>query len=499
MNLSLRLAAALTLFATPCAADLITGRVVDSFGNPVSNVNLDVESLTGPDPDPMNDFTDLAGNFATTIPSGVYRVIFNPPDPPVTTHLRVELENVVVVGTADLGTIVLPPGVGISGRLVSPGGLPVGDADIDAVDPLTGEDVPLASDNVDAFGNFNLAVPADLILQFEPRPPLIGQLYAPRELELSLAGSTNLGDIVVQPGVEITGTVLGGGLPVPQVDFDVVDSVTGEELFTPADNTDALGAFRLVVPVGNYDFEVCPPPATRFLATRAASIPINASVDVGTIPLTAGALMSGTVTDCQGRPIPGVDVDVLRQPSLSPVFLCADTTDETGFYEVVVPFALQAVVFEHPVFGVQGIPGLNPLGDFVQNGMLDCCPPGSAILRNGSGSNPILFQAASAPGIGDPWQVSVDTSGRPAGVLAIFGYGGGGSGIFVPGSGEILIDPGTPQLFVEIVNHGGAPTNVTFPIPDTLELCGAQATTQALVFGGPDPIFTNAVDVVMGE
>jgi len=368
------------------------------------------------------------------------------------------------------------------------------------VDLVTDTDALLQSDNVDAFGNFSLAVPPNLLLQFEPRPPLVGQAYAPRELELHLSGDSDLGNVVVQPGVRVTGRVTDTtGAAAVNVDFDVLDPVTGEELYTPGDNTDGSGNFRLLIPAGTWDFEVCPPPGVALLATRAGSIPVPGDVNVGTLVLSPGFRMSGRVTDCAGRPVEGVDVDSIRLPGLTAVFLCHDSTDELGNYAVVVPPGSQAVVFRHPVLGTDVITGLSPTADFVQDGGLDCCPPGSVTSRNGGGSNPALYQSTTPPGIGDPWSATIDTTGFPAGVLALVGYAGPGAGIVIPGSGEVLIDHLSPRVFLQVLPHAGGPTAIGMTLPDSLELCGAFVATQALVFGGPTPVFTNALDLVVGE
>ena len=81
-------------------AEVISGRVVDSLGNGVAGVNIDVLNFgSGGDPDVFNDGTDANGFFTTTVSeAGIFHVYFKPPPPPTTTHLVLEEPDVVVVG-----------------------------------------------------------------------------------------------------------------------------------------------------------------------------------------------------------------------------------------------------------------------------------------------------------------------------------------------------------------------------------------------------------------
>ena len=59
-------------------AELITGHVVDIFGNGVQGVDIDVENEgSGGDPSIFNDGTDATGFFSTTVSDfGVFNIEF---------------------------------------------------------------------------------------------------------------------------------------------------------------------------------------------------------------------------------------------------------------------------------------------------------------------------------------------------------------------------------------------------------------------------------------
>ena len=82
---ALALATFLLLTAT-ARAQAISGRVVSSTGAGVPGVNIDGFDSGGNEITLLNDGTDAAGNFTTTVVDGpgVYTFVFYPPAPPTT-------------------------------------------------------------------------------------------------------------------------------------------------------------------------------------------------------------------------------------------------------------------------------------------------------------------------------------------------------------------------------------------------------------------------------
>lgn len=371
----------LSLLASPAAADLITGQVVDPNGVGVSGANLDAfDLINGGQATLVNDGTDANGFFSTTIAPGVYRIVFKPPAPPSTTLLIVEVNNVVVTGTKNLGTILLPLGVSLDGRTVDVNGFPMANVNVDVVHLGTGQQVSLQADHTNAFGSFTIAVPTTPIeVQF--KTDNVSPTLAPMAMQLTSSTNTDLGDVTLEPGFFLEGRVArSAGQPVVGADLDVLDSANGAQLFTPKDNTDSGGDFSVVVPAGTYTVEICPRTADGLVATELLMLSIVDDTDVGTITLQGGVTLAGTITDSLGAPVQNADVDVRDSASGLALLLCNDNTNASGNYSVVVPTGTFAVTFSPPGSTCLDVHlGVLISGNTMLNGMLldspDVTPP----------------------------------------------------------------------------------------------------------------------------
>lgn len=400
---------ALALLALPTQADFITGRVVDSFGVGVNGVDIDVKNLGGGGTPPIfNDGTDALGNFVTTVPAGLYRVTFTPPIPPLSSHLVTEVEDVIIVGTKDMGTIVLPPGVLVSGSVRNPANLPIAGVNIDVIDLTTGENLILAGDLSNAFGDFVVAAPAGPIeLRLNPSG-VLGPVLAPRALSLQLAGATDVGTVKFEPGFRISGTVLGpGSVPIEDADFDISQARTGDPLYTPDDNTDPFGAFSIVVPAGRFRAELCAVNGEQLVGRVIKNIAVNADTNIGVLEMEAGVVLSGTVRAFDGATVAGADVDADRSDG-TPIHLCADNSDQFGNYSVIVPSDVLSLEFDPPGFalplGTQDVSGVNVVGNTVFNASLPACPFGTSVGTGTPGTGamvPSLDPFGGAPRAGN--------------------------------------------------------------------------------------------------
>ena len=168
MRLSI-LSLAFILTAPTTQADIITGRVLDAAGQPVHGCNIDmIDAVTGDEMAISNDSTNAMGIFSIVVPTGLYQVTINPPQPPVTVSLVETLNDVVVVVTQDLGDIHLTPGGLLSGTILLPGGLPAAGVNLDIEMPDGSEYIP-AWDGTDLLGKFAVVAPqGDVFLQIRP-------------------------------------------------------------------------------------------------------------------------------------------------------------------------------------------------------------------------------------------------------------------------------------------------------------------------------------------
>lgn len=510
LSVVLALFSLFSLLVSSVSAQSITGRAVDSTGVGVAGVNIDgFDAADGSPVCLVNDGTNANGFFTTTVDSGagVYRFVFKPPPPPGTTLVMVELDNVVVVGTTNLGNIVLPPGVSLSGRTKDVNGFPVANVDLDVVDLGTGQEMPLQEDRTNAFGNFTLAVPTTPIeVQFKTDG--LSPRLAPLALELTLSGNTSLGDLALLPGHLLEGTVQrSGGVPVSGADIDVLVSATGDKLFTPNDNTNSAGIFSAVVPDGTYTLEVCPKPANLLVAKEAPAGVVNGDTNVGVITLDNGVVLSGTIMDFLGTPVQGADVDVRDSTTDASVVLCSDNSNTSGGYSVVVPTGTFSVTFRPAGdcasgLGQHRIAGVVISGNTVLGGVLpDGTATGAVFAGDGINADTIAPIAAR---IGATWSAPL-TIGHSHGasgtlVLKIRSSTSNGANVRSPYGGRLTEFLIAGPLIASIPgSHNGASGGIApLLIPNNSALVGRSWAAQYIVVGGGFVDLSQAVFGIIG-
>jgi len=501
---------ALLLLGAPAWSQSITGRVISSTGSGVAGVNIDAFRVSdGVEAQLSNDGTDASGNFNTTVDDGpgVYRFVFYPPPPPTTTHLVGERDNVVVAGTVNLGNVALGAGVSVSGRTVRNGSIPVADVTLSVIDGPSGGTVLLGQTQTTAFGTFNVAVPAHAI---ELRLDATTSAFelGSKAFDLTPAGNTALGDILLPPGFTVTGTVrTTGGSAVTGADLDFELSSTGAEAYTPGDNTNAAGTFSVVVASGTYDIEICPKPADPLATGLISGQAINSDVNLGIITLQNGVTLSGTITEFGGGPATNADVDVLVSSTGQQVPLCRDNTDATGHYLVRVPTGTYDVRFiciecQSPLAWDEHL-DVVVAGNTVLNGSLPELPAATSAVWAGDGINADSVAPVDIV-LGAAWSAPL-TIGHPHGgggpvTLKVRSTTVNGPNLPSPVGGrptEILV--GGPILSTFGGNHNGSTGGIA---PQTVPLDGALVglnwAAQYTVVGGGFADLSKAVFGTIG-
>lgn len=286
------LGAMLLALGSPAMAGVIKGRVVDQNGHGVQGVDIDVETLGGADVEEISsDGTNAQGSFSTNVPDGLYVILFNPPAALQDSLLTAVIENVVVSGTVQLGKVKMFAGVPLSGRVLGPGGLPVAGVDIDVVELASGQDLVVPGDLSGADGRFEIVVPNTAVeVQFETAQ-LAGPTLAPTSVTVESQTSVDLGDVELTDGFTLSGTVSGpGGVPVSGADTDVFVAGTQQRMFTPQDDTDAFGAFHVILPTGTYDLRIDPPFDAGVLTGHVDAVTLSGDTNIGPIELEGGVL-----------------------------------------------------------------------------------------------------------------------------------------------------------------------------------------------------------------
>ena len=384
------------MLANPTQAQFISGFVTDTGGTPIPFVDIDVFNSQGNEVCFANCGTNPDGSFLVTLPAvGVYTVSFRPPPPPVTTLLTAIVQDVVVIGTTDMGVVTLDPGLVFSGRVVDQGGVPLGNVDVELSNFGSGAVLPLSGNKTDLFGNFELVVPPGTYSVQLDGVAVLTTVVAPQVFPQAIFADTDIGDVAMEPGFHVQATFLGpGGFPILGVDLDAEDRVTGEKMLTLHDNSDESGALDTILPAGRYDLLFCPPEGSALIAAEVTPVNLGAPLNLGVFNLTTGVLLTGTVTGITGEVIPGTDVNLSVSVGGQPVALCNDNANAEGLYAVIVPTGTFDLLFTAPktsLFGTKLVKNVTITGptivDVVIGSYLDtrdtAGPPGSPISPTG--------------------------------------------------------------------------------------------------------------------
>jgi len=235
------------------AGVLLTGRAVRLTSTPVANVTLSV--IDGPTGAPVlqNQLkTNAFGTFSLAVPAHEIELRLD-----ATTSAFVLGSRALVrtpTGALALGDVHLAAGAVVTGHVQRTNGSAVAGCDLDFKN-ANGHDVYVPNDNTVANGNFSVVVPKGIYtVRFTAK---LSDLLATKELlNTNLSANTNLGNVVMNAGVKLFGTVRkASGALAPHVDVDAFDHVTQLKIPLGRDNTDAAGAYAVVLPTGTYDIK----------------------------------------------------------------------------------------------------------------------------------------------------------------------------------------------------------------------------------------------------
>ena len=490
-NLVLSLALG-SLTAISAQADTITGRIVDINGVGIANGDIDIRD-SGMDLPLAGDSSDANGYFNLTIPAGDYDVQIE--GPPGAGFIDVTLPDFIVLGVSDFGTIVLEQGMNLSGRAIDENGFPVARCDLDVTSFVTGRSVDLSGGRTDVFGNFNILVPTSIALNFDTRQ-VFGPTLAPHQEILNLSGDTDIGDITLRAGFVVSGTIRRpNGNLVLGAELDFTDPL-GNEALTYGDRTDLLGNFSTVVAADSWEVRFCPPAGTTLAPFEIDPLVVTGTPRLGTLTMPAGVLLFGTLPDQQGMRVHGADVDVIHAFTGASMPLCGDGSSPIGNYEIRVPAGTYHVLFtKGELFGIRRDVVLSTQTRVDE--VMSFCPSAQSVVRNGSGTNPLVLSSLGAPRIARNWTVQLDCTGYQDS-LAIVAMATGGHPGLQTFAGEILFDFTSEILGAGARDHTGNVLSFTLPVPPNIALCGRTATAQALILGAPGPHFSNALDLAVG-
>jgi hypothetical protein len=504
------------LLAAPLARGqgFVTGTVLDPSGVGLAGCNLDF-FFAGSGSEQTNvsgDLTGAGGVFLATIPAGTYDMLAWPP---AGFPARPEWTFGVVVANAavtNVGTIQLDPAYLLSGTVTNSTGFPVSGVNIDVEDAATGEDLLISGDNTGLTGTFLIAVPVGTTLNVLFKPStLIFPLLAPKGIfGLTPCVNTNLGTVALAPGFVLSATVFANGFPLANADIDVHPAGGGPKLYTPGDNSSALGLVDVVVPTGTYDVEFNPPIGPPFVSQVLAGVVVGGNLSLGVVTLPTGFFLTGTVTGPLGQPLAGVDIDVEVPLTGADIPTPNDNTNVLGQYQVVVPAGTYDVDFDPAPFApVQGLENQNVVvaGNTTLNAMLPastCTAPSHyGTPTPGTGGFAPTLETNDFARLGSTFRVDfVNVRGGTFGALAL-----GAAPTSIPLLGGTLLVSPVPILLSFNASFTG-PASVPcvgsasfpFPIPVQPVLVGGSVFFQGLAFDPAAPLgfaWTDGLQVVV--
>ena len=343
-------AALISVFAGEAFAQFtISGTVRDPINSPVADVDVFLYTEQG---DPIGGVdpgrTDIAGFYTLgaggQIPSGTYNVGFEPPS---NSGLLPEMVNGVVVNGNEILDVNLQSGSHLTGFVRDTTGTGIPDIDLNAYYEPNFDPIELTGDNTGPNGEYDVLLPTGL-LRIVYRP-VQGENFVPVELRnVNITGDTAI-NVVLRAGFLLSGTVTGpGGTPVVNGDIDVEDSFTGVKLYTPGDNTDVNGHYQVRVPGGTFNISVAALVTEHLVPEIINNVVINGNATVN-FALEAGYIVSGAVRNSLANPVPDADIDVRIPVTGERLFTPSDNTDQSGFYQVVIPAGTYDFDFKPPV------------------------------------------------------------------------------------------------------------------------------------------------------
>lgn len=240
----------------------LAGRITRPDGLGVAQVDLDVwDAALGVKLPTPGDTTNALGFYSIVLPPGLFTVFA---DAPLAARLvSVRIDSVQVAAEDRILNLRLELGVILSGTVRTEDGTGAADIDLDATDLATERDVPLGGDKTAGDGRYAVVLPPGRYKIGVDAPPatrLVSAIVPAVALD-----SDHVLDVMLERGLMVEGFAFDpDGLPVAGADLDFVSRETGLVVPTPGDNTNALGAYGVVVPHGHYDLIAFPPAAASF-------------------------------------------------------------------------------------------------------------------------------------------------------------------------------------------------------------------------------------------
>ena len=244
----------------------------------------------------------------------------------------------------------------ITGQVTDHLGQPAPNVDLDFIDVVTGNDESVNNGATDPTGHYTVIIDPGIYDVFF-RPPTGIRLAGHLEPSVNL-NVDQVVNVVLEEAWFVSGHILRAdtGLPAMGVDLDFEDVLTGEKIFTPADNTNIDGLYDVRVPKGIYQITFdgpepdLPADPLQLAHGHLEEISVDGSGDISlpTAVLELGFLVEGLINDDKGDAVFGVDLNFFLAGTEQKIFSKNDNTNANGFYETIVPAGTYDIEFNPP-------------------------------------------------------------------------------------------------------------------------------------------------------
>lgn len=254
--------------------------VHDSVGNPIEGIDLDLKYAgTATKLFTPNDKSNIDGYVVTAVLPDIYEVQLQPPAG--TFFDQLVLDSVSILRDTLLN-LLLPEvqRINWTGQVVNSVGDGLAGVKIDLQSRISGKKAFIANNVTDSLGNFVLAVPVGRFDALISAPA--GSRYVSTNIENSVFNiDTTWQPIVLSSGVFFTANVFDDtGQPLQGADLDFTSETIGKPVYTPFDNTDAVGNAIVSVPPDIYTITVDPPAASALLSTTLNGVFVTKDTSV---------------------------------------------------------------------------------------------------------------------------------------------------------------------------------------------------------------------------
>jgi hypothetical protein len=228
----------------------------------------------------------------------------------------------------------------LTGTLVDTSGAPVAGASV----ALSGTAFSAVTDIAGQFTIVGL-LNRSYTVQIDP----LANPLAPVEFSRTVAGATNLGNYVLQPGAIVSATFTDPlGVPLPQVNCNVY-LPDGTKLYTPRDVTNAAGFVSFNVPQTAVTLEALPPIGSTLYPWRSNVTPTG-PLALGTIAFQQGYTITGSVARAGAVPLPIANCELIVTDQFTglDMVLVNKRTNSLGAFSVALPNGLYQFDFVPP-------------------------------------------------------------------------------------------------------------------------------------------------------